>query len=405
MAVKSEKYQKLMVMFISVLLAFFLWLYVMGEKNPIQTKVITDVPVTLTNIDSLSNENLTLATPKEKFLVDLNVTGRAFDISKVSASDIEVDADMSGSVKKGNNHIPIIIKNSLKGIDITTKNGLSYINIKLDTIAEKLVPVVINVKGNVKAGFGYTKPLLRPDKVLVSGPAYSIGRINACVGDISISENYTGINSSITLHPEDKNGNEVNDISISPRIVDATVFIKPSKEVPLKISTYGSVEGNKVIKDIKPQANTIMILGDQKYLDKTNEINTVALDLSHINSSTTMNLALNLPVGISTLNGVDSINVSLTVENKLEKNIELPIVINNMDPNYNYNIAARTAIVTLAGPESIINTINDKSASAYINVNGFAEGSYSLPITISQIDGVEVKNLNPDRIDIEITKK
>lgn len=404
MAIKSEKNQKMMVVMISILLAFFLWLYVMGEKNPVQTKVLTDVPVTLTNTDTIAKNNLSLV-PDQAFLVDLNVTGRAFDISKLTTADIKVEANMDVNLKNGNNSIPIKINYAQRGISITNRKGSLFINVKLDDFSEKTVPVIVNVKGSVKDGFGYTRPIVRPSEVKISGPEEYVTKVLSVTGEITINGNYSNISGSIAVDPRDKDGTIIQNVNINPQYVDATVSIKPSKEVPIKINTYGDVGNGKVLKDIKSKISNIIIVGDKKYLDNISEINTTAFDLSKVTDSTTIHLALNLPMGVSTADGINSINVDLTVENKVEKVLDLPVNINSKSADYNYNLPYQNVNVRLAGPESIINAINDRNISAFVNVSGFTEGNYSLPVTISQIDGVEVVTLTPDKIDVEILKK
>jgi YbbR domain-containing protein len=404
MAIKSQKNQKIMVVVISILLAFFLWLYVMGEKNPVQSKQINDVPVSLTNMELVAKSNLAVS-PEQSFAIDINVTGRAFDISKISASDIKIEADLGGSIKKGYNNIPIKITCSQKGINVVSKSGLSYISVKLDVLAEKLVPVIVNVRGNVKDGYGYTKPLVRPSEVKVSGPAEYVDTVFATVGEINISGNYTNISGSISLIPQDKNGTPVSHINISPKYVDATVSIKPSKEVPVKVNTYGAVGTGKILSDISPQVKSVVIIGDSKYLDKINVINTTALDLSKITNSSTIPLALNVPIGVNVVDGVDSINVDITVENKVEKVMSLPIIINNQSTDFDYNMPQQVVTVKITGPSNIINTLSEKNVNAFVEVGGFTEGSYTVPITINQIDGVDVSSLTPDSVTVQIIKK
>lgn len=404
MAIKSQKNQKIMVVMISILLSFFLWLYVMGEKNPIQTKAIADVPVTLTNVESITQSNLILV-PNQSFNMDLNITGRAFDISKITMSDIKVEADMSGSLKKGSNNIPVKFITSQKGITITNKNGLPYINVKMDELIEKMVPVIVNIRGNVKDGYGYTKPLVRPSIVKVSGPADYVKTALSALGEIKISGNYTNTSGSIPVIPQDKNGDPVSHINVTPKYVDATVSIKPSKEVPVKINTYGIIGNGKILMNIKSQVDRVVIIGDQKYLNKINEINTTALDLSKIVNSTTTQLALNIPMGVNVIDGVNSINVVLTVENKVEKVFNLPITIINESSDYSYTMPQQVVSVRMDGPESIMNTLNDKSIDAIIDVGGLSEGSYTIPITTSQIDGVEIKTITPASANIEVISK
>ena len=404
MVINSKKNKEIMVIVISVLIAFLLWLYVMGEKNPMQNKMITDVPVVLTSVEVITQSNLALI-PQQSFTVDLSASGRFIDISKLLASDIKVEADMSGYLKKGNNNIPIKIKSLAKGVSITGKNGTSYINVRLDALAEKSVPVIVNVKGNVKDGYGYTPPIVRPTEIKITGPATFVESITVATGDIKIGGNYSNVSGSILLSPMDKNGTPVFNVNVVPKYADVTVSIKPLKEVPIKINTRGSIGSGKILMAIKSQLDKISIIGDKKYIDRIGEIETMPLDLSKVYTSKVVKLFLNVPNGISIIGGVNSINIDLNVENKVEKVINIPISMLNQSTDFNYIISVNKVLAKVIGASSIINTIDDTSFTATVDMNGFTDGTYILPIALSKIDGVDFKTYSPDKVTVSINKK
>lgn len=404
MGVRSEKIQKVVLVILSILLAFFLWLYVMGEKNPIQNKDLMNVPVVLTNVDAITQANL-VQIPDQTFNVDLTLSGRAFDLSKITTNDIKVIADMSIGLKKGTNNVPIKIIYPQSRISVIPKNKSSFITVKLDALAEKTVPVIINTVGNVKEGYGYTKPVSRPAEVLVSGPSNYVDSVFAASGSINISGNHTLISNSISVIPQDKNGVPVSHINLSPTYIDATVSIKPSKEVPIKIDTYGVVGSGKILKNIKPQLDRLVIIGDNKYLSRINEINTNALDLSKITNSITVQLPLNLPLGVASVDNVSDVKVDIILENKVEKTISYGITLKNKSQDYDYNLSTDYINATLSGPQSIMNTIDATSISPTIDVAKLTEGMQTMPVEVGQIDGIDIKSVTPADIQVDITKK
>ena len=142
--------QEIMAMIICVIVAFALWLYVMSDVNPVKTTVVNNVPVELVNTESLEQSNLALL-PDQHFTVNLSISGKTSDIFNVSAADFSLVADMSTSLKKGDNTISVEIKNAPKGITVNEKAGALYvIKVKLDSLTEKSIPVVIKVTGDAK---------------------------------------------------------------------------------------------------------------------------------------------------------------------------------------------------------------------------------------------------------------
>lgn len=97
MAIKDK--QQIMAIIASVFIAFLLWLYVIGERNPVQVRRIDDVPVTLLNTENIAQSNLSML-PNQTFTVNLTVKGRALDIFKVTKDDFVVEADLGGYLKR-----------------------------------------------------------------------------------------------------------------------------------------------------------------------------------------------------------------------------------------------------------------------------------------------------------------
>ncbi|MEG0480625.1 MAG: hypothetical protein RR539_06455, partial [Clostridium sp.] len=52
--------QKVAAIAISIFLALLLWIYVMGEQNPVQTRSVDNVRVSLENTENITRNNLVL---------------------------------------------------------------------------------------------------------------------------------------------------------------------------------------------------------------------------------------------------------------------------------------------------------------------------------------------------------
>ncbi|MCX7885023.1 MAG: CdaR family protein [Caloramator sp.] len=396
--------EQIMAIIASLFIAFILWIYVMGEKNPIQTKVIQNVEVNLINIENIEESNLALL-PNQNFTVDLTVTGRALDVFNVKPEDFRVEADMGGYLKKGYNNIPIEVKAYPKGVQVVNKNAYTYIKVKLDQLVEKSVSININITGNTKDGYGYVQPVIRPTEVLISGAATYVNTVASALGQIDINNSQTDITSSIPVKAIDKEGKTVQNIKIEPKYIDVFIPIKPSKTVPIVLKTKGSLPKDKVLKYAKPKFSTIMILGNTNLLNKINSISTIEFDLSNIKESITKDVPLNIPKGIEVFSGTKNINVEFGVEDKIENTINVPITFENKNDNYNYNIEKDYVIITIQGAESRINEINQNNISVFVDLKDLNEGAYSLPIKIQLPSDIELKSQSLEKVSITVQKK
>lgn len=74
---------------LSLVLAFLLWLYVMGEENPEIPYEINDVPVKLINSDTLEKKGL-IVLDEKNYTVNVKVRGRRSDVLNIAAQNISV---------------------------------------------------------------------------------------------------------------------------------------------------------------------------------------------------------------------------------------------------------------------------------------------------------------------------
>lgn len=398
--------QEIIAMVMALLAAFVFWAYVMGEKNPPRERVIRNVPVTLVNVENIEQANLALM-PKQEYSVDLTITGKALDVFQVSAADFKLEADMGGYLKKGdNNIIPVQVKESPKGINVVTKAGYPYtVKVKLDSLLIKSVPVVVNVKGNAKEGFGNNQPVARPSEVLISGPATYVGAVNSVIGQIDISGIDTDIKETIPVKAQDKDGKVIQDVEIEPKNVDVVVPVKPSKEVPVTIKTTGALSADKILKSIKSKTERVLVIGDREEIDKINSIETQPLDLASITKSQTKELNLNLPKNVAIGGNLKTVSVDIVIEGKIDKSFSVPLKMENEDTNYNYTYSANTIEVVINGTEAFINSIDPKTITAAVDLKGLGEGSHTISVKLGLPEGAQASQYTPQKITVTITKK
>lgn len=404
MAYKDK--QEIIAMITALLVAFVFWVYVMGDKNPEQTRVIKDVPVNLVNQGNIEQANLAIM-PGQKFFVDLTITGKALDVFNAGAEDFKVEADMGGYLKKGdNNIIPVDIKSAPKGVNVVNKAGYPYtIRVRLDSLLIKSVPVVVNVKGNAKEGFGNTDPITRPTEVLISGPASYVSSVAAAAGQVDITGIADDIKETIPLRAQDKDGKLVQDVEIEPKNVDVIVPVKPSKEVPIVIKTSGALPENRILKSIKSKTERILIIGEREEIDKISFIETVPLDLTTVAKSQTRDVQLNIPKNIVLNGNVKNISVDISIENKGDRALSIPLTIIDENKDYNYAYSANTIDVVITGVEGVINSLDPKNISASLDLKGLSEGAHSVQVKITVPEGANIKDYTPQKITVTITKK
>ncbi|KRQ87177.1 YbbR-like protein [Caloramator mitchellensis] len=396
--------QEIIYMILSVFIALILWVYVMGEQNPTQARLIEGIPVYFINLDALEQNNLTIL-PNQKFTVNLQISGRAMDVYKVKAEDFRVEADMSGFLKKGYNNIPVEVKTVPKGVKVVYDKGNPYIRVKVDGLIEKTVPVNSIIAGNLKEGYAYSMPVLKPNEILIRGPETYVFKASNALVNIDVTNRDNDLSASLPIKIVDSYGDNVQYINYEPKYVDVSLPIKKSKDVDVIIRTKGELPDSKILNYISSKTPKITILGDESLIDRINSIETEPIDLSKIYTSIFKEVPLIIPEGIYTKENKKSITVDISVENKIEKNLTVDLILENGKDEFNYSLSKNSVILTIYGAESVVNSINSNDISAIIDVAEKEEGEITLPIKINLPRDIKLKKISQETVLVKITKK
>ncbi len=146
---------------ISIVLAFLLWMFIMGERR---LEVGYRVPLELQNLPP----QLMVANEVPS-LVDVRISGPRTLLMKVSPNDISIVVDLT-DLKPGLTTFKRLEErlNLPSGLRVTRLSP-SFIDLKLERIKEKEVPVKVLLSGTPLSGFKAGKIRAVPDKVVVAG--------------------------------------------------------------------------------------------------------------------------------------------------------------------------------------------------------------------------------------------
>ena len=85
----------------SLLIAMFLWFYVIYQENPEKTVSFSDVPVRLLNEETLKNRYSLRVVGEDEITVTVKLSGTFSRLENLSASDLRVTADLGKITEPG----------------------------------------------------------------------------------------------------------------------------------------------------------------------------------------------------------------------------------------------------------------------------------------------------------------
>lgn len=416
---KIVKEKNLMVKLVCLLLSFGLWIYISNIKNPIKQYTITNIPVQIVNLDVLKEDNLTLA-PDQNFTISLTIQGTSTNIYSINKSQFTVVANLSNyTLKSGDNSIPVEITNSPNNVNIKN-NGVLRINIKLENITEKTMPVKSELNVTTSNSTYVKNISFSTNQITVSGPEETVNEVSKLVVRGNVTANNSTTTASFPVVAVDSSGNVVNDVVLSTNNVQTTITVEKGKLVPIKVQTTGELRAGLTLENIIANPNTIKILGSESVLDSTNEILSEPINLNSITGNETIITNLIVPRNITLLPNENEINVDVKVsgadENNSEnvingntettKTFEIPITIEGNLSGYTANLSSNTVTVVLKGTKKELDNLQASNLSCKVDISKLTKegGVVSSTVDINNENNVLVDSQNPQTVDVTFTK-
>ena len=206
----------------------------------------------------------------------------------------------------------------------------------------------------------------------------------------------------------DTNGNVINEVEIVPNTIGASISFSTYKAtVPLVVSTTGDLVAGKAISSITINGKTnytVDIYGEKEAIDKITSV-PVSIDINGRGNggAQTYTATINKPNGVRSISERD-VKIVVTFGEEKQKSIEIndirPL---NLGSGLNVNrVNADPISIQVKGVQSVIDSITPESISAYIDLNNYGPGNYSVDIHVDGSDP-RVKYVVTNQVSIVIS--
>lgn len=393
---QSQKNSNIKIQLACVFFAFFVWVYVMSDLDPIDTRDITSVSISVSNLDELEKNNLTLS-PNQELKANVQIKGRRSVIAKKVKSGIKLQAVLE-NIQVGSNEAKVVISGD--NTDLSYNVTPSNIILNIEEKQAKSEKIQIKSIGSLAENYYIDNIKLSKDNIYVSGPSSLIEKINKVEVELDLANNSSDFSKLTKVKVLDIENNEINGLTIDDADVIVTVALKKEKIVPVKANIQD--DGNLNVSQININPETIKIQGKPSRIDSITQIETKKIAASQLSDNIETLLELDLPSDI--YSNVKQVSLTASVENtKLSKKYEFDYkkeeiqVISNENNNYNILIPEDIKL-TLSSDET---DIKKEDITLYIDVATISESRAD----IKYRTGKSIKSLEIIPEYIEVTEK
>jgi len=398
---KNPRREKVFRICIAITLAIVLWVYVNGTSIDLVTQDLKDIPVTLTNTDTLKENGLVLSEEKN-YYVNLKVKGTEKNMESIDLSKITAEADLQDATSAGTYTPKVVIKglpNSI-GLDEIRPEALQ---IQVEKYEDKEQDVSVTTSGKPDGNLSVISAT-SAEKVKVTGDTDKLAK----VAKITAVANVQGITADTTQYLDvsavDSGGNVVAGVECAPRVVRANLVVGNTKTVTVTApKTVGDVSSGYKVTGVKVTPTTVTIGGKQESLDAVSELSTSALGVAGATASVTGDVQIKVPDGITLMGSDSKVSATATVEALIEKSYTIDTIDKqNVPADLKVTkVQDSSVFVTLQGTASELKDIDTKDLSAWVDLNGKTKGTYDVLVQVKTPKG-QVKSVSPDKTTVTL---
>ena len=380
---------------LSVVMAFFAWLFVALDSNDTKGKTISGVSIDMEEVDE-SIGKLGLSTiSSEQPKVSVRVEGVIYDIGNLTADDIRVYPDISKVTTAGMHTIELKGEVVDGSKDITIEEiSPSSIQIKFDSLQTKTLEIKAKLSGYSAPADNY---LIRdvsvsPSSVAITGPAEDIARISQCVVEKDIDQELTSsYTETLPLKFLDADGNELDLKYVVSDVTEArvTIPILKKKVVPVTLDFINVPDGFPVDElDFTISNEEIEVAGPPEAIDSYASILLGQIDIKSLDLNKTESFEVKLPTGFVNTQNIQNVLVQFNSEGMIKKSFNVSnIVVQNVPLNYEAQATTQEITnVEIVGPQEIVESLVAGDIVATVDLqasSSITSGQVELPVTIS----------------------
>ena len=397
---KISLQERLIRILASVGIAITLWFMVNGNADMLITQDFNSIPITLTNVEALTEKNLVLADDKNYYL-NLQVKGTDKNLRNVNMKEVTAEVDLSDIDEKGTYDLDVEVKGLANSVIISSMNPTS-LAIEVDNIIKEALDVVVLLEGKPANDLSVISAKSQ-EQVEVEGPEESIARIDKITTTVDVS----GLESDTTRHLEvaayDATGNPITDLEILPNVVEVEIVLGKTKSIGIIPSTTGNPANGYIVTGVQIEPSKVLIGAKEALLNTIDTIPIDPIDVSGQSKTFTKDINLTPPQGCYFLDDSGKVKATISIESPVEKSFTIDkLVTRNLGTGL---VAAKVkdtrVVVKLEGASSILNSLNASQIEAFIDCANLGPGEYELPIQTNLSTSL-VKSVTPSKTTVII---
>jgi len=388
----------------AVALAVLLYFVALNETNPEDRQQLSStIPVQVVNVPP------GLVTVNQPPPVRVWARAPRSVLNRLRPESFTAQLDASGAHAGDNETLPISVISSDPDVrDVTAEPGTA--SLRLDEQRPQVLPVRVNLTGQVAPGYVRGDPTADPPRVTVIGPSSLVGRAAEAVVDVSVDRVTVPINGVYTPRIVDARGDDLRDLNLraEPPSVTVTVPINQQtqyKEVGVRANTVGNPAPGYVLLPLEINPSTVTLRGNPADLEATNFVSTQPIDVNGISSTVVRSVPLDPPSSTLLLQPGQTVTVTAKVAPlTTTQTVRVPPSVINVGGNVQLVRPPDPVSVTVSGPAPALANLalSANDFRVVLDMQGKGAGRTDVQPKVQLPAGLNLESVQPASVPVEL---
>lgn len=383
--------KKLSTLFLSFLLAFGLWYYVISVVSPGSEDTFYNIPVVLEGESALEDRGL-MVTSVGKTNVTLKLSGNRSDLNEVNASNITIKANLATIYDPGEDiqlDYTITYPGTVANNAFVEESRIpGTITVSVEKRDYKDVPVVIDYVGAVADGFTTKndEETLDYEAIRISGPRSVVSTIAQAKIEVTLTDQTETIDRSYKFTLCDADGEPVDSsfITVYQEEVHLRLPIQKVKTIPLKLNVIDGGGATRKTTSITIEPEQIRVCGSAAALDEIDEIVLGTIDLAEYEKETELSFNIDLQENITNMTGVTKATVKIEFPALGTRVFSIEdIKMLNVPEGMEAELTTQMIEVTMRGPSAKIAKLTAQDITVTVDFAGAEPGTINRKVQIT----------------------
>ncbi|MEW6399427.1 MAG: CdaR family protein [Bacillota bacterium] len=375
---------------LAVVLAIVLWLRVGSGQSPVVSVTMSGVTVQAVGLPS----ELAVAEIRPQ-KVDATVRAPRSVLDRLSPDTVRAEVDLSGA-GAGQFSLPVAAK-APRGVQVVEVSP-TYARVTVDYLAERRVPVQVQVVGVVGEDYRVESPLPSPAEVLACGPRGQVAQVRYAVGEVDVTGATADFSRTVNLRAVDRQGREIPGVTLKPGGVEvrfSLVRLPPAREVPVQANVQGQLPAGYRLREVVVSPSRVKVRGSQDKLDTLESVSTRPISLEGITGDSEREVAVALPTGIVMADPPTVLVYLRVVEDVGEKEFPgLTVAVRNLPEGMTASCQPAQVKVTVRARKDLLEGVQPQ---AWVDGSGDA-GERKVTVQVDVPSRVEVVRVEPAEV-------